>query len=171
MSSKSFFVQWNSPKFGRVLAGSTHDWVPDTNHPGVLRFESDASARRFISEYLAEMPMYHGQISVVEDAGFDWKPGKSLEKSLESRKTTRKEYMDSKSWSNSGTWASVRSKKIKGIRYHKSARRLFVEYKDGSVRSYERIHPMTARALFNTLKVDDFMVKRIALKHMTTRLK
>lgn len=84
---------------------------------------------------------------------------------------TRDEYMDCKSWSNSGSWATVRSKKVKGIAYHKKSRRLFVEYKDGSVRSYEMVHPMTARALFNSLKVDKFLVKRIVMKHMTARIR
>ena len=85
--------------------------------------------------------------------------------------TAKKAYLDCKSWASSGQWATVRSKKVKGIRYQKNARRLFVEYKDGSVRAYERVHPMTARACFNSLQVDKFLMKRIVLKHMTARLK
>ena len=84
---------------------------------------------------------------------------------------SRDEYLDSKSWSDTGKWATVRSRRVAGIRYRKSARRLFVEYKDGSVRAYERVHPMTARAMFNTLKVDEYLAKRVALRHMTSRLR
>lgn len=80
-----------------------------------------------------------------------------------------KGYLDSRKWLATGSWASVNSKTVKGIRYDRKSRRLFIESSKGVVMSYEGVHPMTARACFNSKLIPKFVAKRLLRKYLCSR--
>jgi hypothetical protein len=78
-------------------------------------------------------------------------------------------YLDYRKWMATGSWASVNSKAVKGIRYDRKSRRLFVESSKGVVMSYEGVHPLTAKACFDSKLVPKFIAKRLLRKYACMR--
>lgn len=57
--------------------------------------------------------------------------------------------IDAYGWAESGRWVTVKSSNVAGIAYRLSEKRLFVEFKDGSVYAYENVAESVAKGMFS----------------------
>lgn len=69
--------------------------------------------------------------------------------------------LDADGWAEEGRWVSVSSSWVKGIRYDRINKRLFVEYKSGVVCLYNGIASVTAKNMFNAGSMGKFVHKNL----------
>jgi hypothetical protein len=58
-------ISWDSPRWGRLFAGTVHDWEKDFKAPGVIRGLYD-DIHEFMSEHIWEEPISLVSIKSLE---------------------------------------------------------------------------------------------------------
>lgn len=85
-------------------------------------------------------------------------------------KVDRRHQLDADDWASLGRWVNVKSSNVGAIKYDWDLRRLYVQFKNGSVYSYEGVHPVTARNMFNSASMGKFVWQRLRDKFAYRRL-